>query len=285
MSDKLSPKDFDSITEWIKQYIGTEPEPTEQLLSPIIAVKSNTHTELIYTVNNPNEVDAYFNGDLISAKGQSELTHIWNEDSFTISGNLTAKGYIASDTATLTVERAPDTVSVKVQLITSSTSAANNYYTQYKLKFGNEITVNSIQLGDSGSFSFYDTRDSYSMGTHIYSAGSLVSPSIQSSSITAEDNVCQLCSFNTYTKTSSLIYDRFIYGNNESSGEYVSYASTNILTFNKTIIINYTYNGNTESKEFTINMTKDIASLNGLMMYSNAVNSFNNLDISTTINI
>lgn len=123
MSDKLSPKDFDSITEWAKQYIVGGIKGT--LLNPVIAVKSNDYNQLIYTVNNPNEVEAYFNGELISAKGQSELTHIWNESTFTISGKLSAKNWNSSEVVSLKVERAPKLYNITVSATTNGTITCN----------------------------------------------------------------------------------------------------------------------------------------------------------------
>lgn len=123
MSDKLSPKDFDSITEWAKQYIVGGIKGT--LLNPVIAVKSNDYNQLIYTVNNPNEVEAYFNDELISAKGQSELTHIWNESTFTISGKLSAKNWNSSEVVSLKVERAPKLYNITVSATTNGTITCN----------------------------------------------------------------------------------------------------------------------------------------------------------------
>ena len=123
MSDKLSPKDFDSITEWAKQYIVGGIKGT--LLNPVIAVKSNDYNQLIYTVNNPNEVEAYFNDELISAKGQSELTHIWNESTFTISGKLSAKNWNSSEVVSLKVERAPKLYNITVSETTNGTITCN----------------------------------------------------------------------------------------------------------------------------------------------------------------
>lgn len=123
MSDKLSPKDFDSITEWMKQYIIGGIKGT--LSNPVIKVKSNDYNQLIYTVNNPNEVDAYFNDELISANGQSELTHIWNESTFTITGKLTAKNWNDSEVVSLKVERAPKLYNITVSATTNGTITCN----------------------------------------------------------------------------------------------------------------------------------------------------------------
>ena len=135
MSDKLSPKDFDSITEWAKQYIVGGIKGT--LLNPVIAVKSNDYNQLIYTVNNPNEVEAYFNGELISAKGQSELTHIWNESTFTISGKLSAKNWNSSEVVSLKVERAPKLYNITVSATTNGTITCN----KTQAKSGDVITI------------------------------------------------------------------------------------------------------------------------------------------------
>lgn len=123
MSDKLSPRDFESITEWAKQYIVGGIKGT--LLNPVIAVKSNDYNQLIYTVNNPNEVDAYFNDELISANGQSELTHIWNESTFTITGKLSAKNWNSSEVVSLKVERAPKLYNITVSATTNGTITCN----------------------------------------------------------------------------------------------------------------------------------------------------------------
>ena len=44
---KLSPKDFNSITDWIKQYVGMiKPEPLPKLSAPVYELVSNDTTQL-----------------------------------------------------------------------------------------------------------------------------------------------------------------------------------------------------------------------------------------------
>ena len=282
MSDKLSPKDFASITEWAKQYIVGNIKG--ELLDPVIAVKSNTHTELIYTVNNPNEVDAYFNDELISAKGQSEMTHIWSEDKLTISGALKAKNYKSSNVVSLEVERAPDTVPVTIQITQYIYSPGYMRYLNFGLKFSDNITVSSI-TPKSGSVSLYTTRNQQYYESY-YMTGETTTTNAKTSSIGCTDNKCD----EVFTRLVVSDYEegegyylRRWYGYNTNQGMSPSFKAVNEFICSLNFDITYIYNGNTITKNVDLSLKKDIASINGKTMATN--NIFDDLNVSTTINI
>lgn len=207
MSDKLSPRDFESITEWAKQYIVGGIKGT--LLNPVIAVKSNDYNQLIYTVNNPNEVDAYFNDELISANGQSELAHIWNESTFTITGKLSAKNWNSSEVVSLKVERAPKLYNITVSATTNGTITCN----KTQASAGDVITITcSANSGYALGTLTVNGTSIYVSGTTTYTY-TMKEEDIVISGTFEEDNKLILSSDDiTITKTSNYI-TQLIYKN------------------------------------------------------------------------
>ena len=286
MSDKLSPKDFASITEWAKQYIVGNIKG--ELLDPVIAVKSNTHTELIYTVNNPNEVDAYFNDELISAKGQSEMTHIWSEDKLKIIGALTAKNYKSSNVVSLEVERAPDVLDVDITLSSTIETSGTlkkgiTAYIKYNLTFDSKISISSLTLDTSNAISYYFT--SYGTINPDYKVGELSSIPLVQNEI--ENN--SLVLNNAYKIGSNSIgvieiFEWYYYGYNTTAGSSPNWSKDEMYQFLTIPLkgeITYTYNGNEYTKTLNNELKFDISSVRGKRIYDEAKLE----EITTTIKL
>ena len=236
MSDKLSPKDFDSITEWAKQYIVGGIKGT--LLNPVIAVKSNDYNQLIYTVNNPNEVEAYFNDELISAKGQSELTHIWNESTFTISGKLSAKNWNSSEIVSLKVERAPKLYNITISATTNGTITCNKTQASagdvititcsansgYAL---GTLTVNGTSIYVSGTTTYtYTMKEEDVVISGSFSTTSLL---LDSSDVTI-NSALYITGVYVYNKNSVTVTARIGVYSDETSGELITISVSPLST-------------------------------------------------------
>lgn len=298
MSDKLSPKDFDSITDWMKQYIIGNIKGT--LSNPVIAVKSNTYNELIYTINNPNEVDAYFNGELISAKGQSELTHVWNEDSFTISGKLTAKQYKDSEIVSLNVERAPDklklsgTIKTKYEIFRGAYDVSTGIYYGYNLvSYGieliddsGEIIINSFTPKvDSNKGQM--TKTLYDKLHGLYSVGTTDEITLRTSKVVATNNFIILTSniyvtfLESYDGETYSITNEYYYGYNKTTGSSASWdkTSSNILSIPFIGTLNYTLNGEKVEKEVDTSIEIDIKAWTGFQIYTTGITSLGKITL------
>ena len=133
MSDKLSPKDFNSITEWIKQYIGmVKPQPVQKLEAPLFDVLSNTYAKFTYKVINPNEVFVnVFVGEeskyTIEANSSIELSYEWGNDQYTFNMGykFNNEDYQDSDYSYLTVVRPEQVFTISITQPTNGTITCN----------------------------------------------------------------------------------------------------------------------------------------------------------------
>ena len=133
MSDKLSPKDFNSITEWIKQYIGmVKPQPVQKLEAPLFDVLSNTYAKFTYKVINPNEVLVnVFVGEeskyTIEANSSIELSYEWGNDQYTFNMGykFNNEDYQDSDYSYLTVVRPEQVFTISIAQPTNGTITCN----------------------------------------------------------------------------------------------------------------------------------------------------------------
>ena len=133
MSDKLSPKDFNSITEWIKQYIGmVKPQPVQKLEAPLFDVLSNTYAKFTYKVINPNEVLVnVFVGEeskyTIEANSSIELSYEWGNDQYTFNMGykFNNEDYQDSDYSYLTVVRPEQVFTISITQPTNGTITCN----------------------------------------------------------------------------------------------------------------------------------------------------------------
>ena len=133
MINKLSPKDFNSITEWIKQYIGmVKPQPVQKLEAPLFDVLSNTYAKFTYKVINPNEVLVnVFVGEeskyTIEANSSIELSYEWGNDQYTFNMGykFNNEDYQDSDYSYLTVVRPEQVFTISIAQPTNGTITCN----------------------------------------------------------------------------------------------------------------------------------------------------------------
>ncbi len=107
--NKKSPREFSSITDWIKQYVGTK--EITQLLPPSFEVTSNTHESFDYKIVNSNdvEVNVVWEGrsETIDANSELSMSYAWATDqqSYNKGYYFSAEGYLDSEVMYLTVVR------------------------------------------------------------------------------------------------------------------------------------------------------------------------------------
>lgn len=169
---KLSPKDFSSITDWIKQYIDENMKPLPSLIAPYIELLNNNYEGFVYRIVNENEVEVNVEwegrSEAIAAGGEIRLSYDWADDQQTYNKGyrFAADGYKKTDYVYLMVTRPAKTYTITVRdtyggtIVSSATTAiAGAMYTitvtpseGYKFT---ELTINGESIFEEGRTKYY----------------------------------------------------------------------------------------------------------------------------------